>query len=347
MSAAADSTATAARGEVLAEQNEPAGAVGWRRADLWIALGLLVLTLAIALVTIVRAPEYSRIDEYTHADYAYRIWHGELPAAGDQLGQEMLADWSCRGDKKSRPPECGSYEATIPEEFIYEAYQYNFFHPPVFYGAVAVVAGTISDTAGLSFVTAARMASAGVAALGAAAVFLAIRSWRVRRVPAAAIGLLTIANPMVAHAAATVNPDSIAMLVGAGAVWVLGRIYVHGRVPIVAAGGIMLLAAGSKVIIAMVLVAVCIVIGIDGARRWFRGERGMGGRMVALAAVCAAVLIAVYVGWSAFQAGRGDPDWENPMTGLSTAGFGAFWPPAMAVATSITNMFGIGGDYWT
>lgn len=326
----------------------PGAEINWRRRDAWIAIALIALTLLIALVTVYRAPEYSRYDEYTHADYAWKISHGHIPAAGDQVDTPLLIDWSCRGDRKSIPPACDSPEAHDPFNFAYDAYNYNYFHPPLYYGIAGAIATPVSELTGIAFVTVARLVSATLIALGVGALYLAIRSWRLSETVAMTAAGMVIATPMVGHIAAIVNPDAVTILVGAGVVWLLGRIYLDNRVPILGAALLMLLAAGSKVIIAIPVVAMCVYVGIDGLRRWIKKtDTRRGQQMVAMAAVCAVILIGVYVGWAKFQAGRGDPNWMNPMDGLSTAEFNGSWPPLVWVSTSLVQMFGIGRGYWT
>lgn len=315
------------------------------RRDVVIAALLVLAVLLISLVAIVRAPEYSRYDEYTHADYAFKISHGQIPAAGDQASPEILEDWACRGDAKYGAPPCGSPEAEDPDNFMYFAYQYNFFHPPVYYAIAGVSANAISSVIDINFVTAARLVSAGIVALGIAASYLAIRSWRVRAAPATAAALALIATPMVMHSGATVNPDAMALLTGAASVFILGRVVNGGKVPIVLAGVSMLLAAGSKVILSMPLVIVAAYIGIDGLIKFRKSDRARGTKQMLLAVVSAIILIGVYLGWDLVQSGRGDPDWISPMQGLSTRMYTGLPIGELLVSTPFA-FFGIGQGYW-
>jgi len=309
------------------------------RRDVIIAALLALAVLLISLVAIVRAPEYSRYDEYTHADYAFKISHGQIPAAGDQASPEILEDWSCRGDAKFGVPPCGSPEAEDPNNFMYSAYQYNFFHPPVYYAVAGVTANAISSVVDINFVTAARFVSAGIVALGIAASYLAIRTWRVRVAPATTAALALIATPMVMHSGATVNPDAVATLTGAASVFILGRVVNGGKVPIIFAGVSMLLAAGSKVIISLPLVIVAAYVGINGLIKFVKSDRPRGTKQMLLALIC------VYVGWNLVHSGRGDPNWITPMQGLSTAPFTGLPIGELLVSTPLA-FFGIGQGYW-
>lgn len=337
--------------EVAASAANPAK-VGWSKIDLYIGLALMGVAMVISLITMVRAAEYSRYDEYTHADYAWQLAIGEVPAAGDQLTEPQLMDWACRGDTKSTPPKCGSLKALDPNNFVYDAYNYNFFHPPLYYFVVGHSADAVSSITGLAFVTSARLVSAVISAVGIAAAYFAIRSWRVNRSLAATMTTMLLTTPMVGHLAAIVNPDALAMLIGAGAVWAAARVYVDRKVPILSVALLMFVAAASKIIIAMPLVALLFVIGVHGAWRFARSngeraERAFALRMMLMAVISAVVLVAVYFGWDAFQAGRGDPDYVNPMTGASTREFEGRNPLGAWVGSSLFIMFGIGDDYFT
>lgn len=316
------------------------------RADIVIPLLLICITVIVSLVSMVRAPQYSRYDEYTHADYAYRMWVGEVPRAGDVVHPDTLKDWACRGDMKLDPPPCGSLEATDPEAFSYQGIQYNYFHPPLFYTVTGFIAGPVSQLLGISFFTAARLVGMGFTALGIAAVYFAIRSWRVRPAASAAGSMLLLSAAVVMHNGFTVNPDSIAILIGAGVAWALGQYLNRGRVPVVALTGLMFAAAASKVIIAVPILVVCLFLFVDGIRSMIQGDSRRGAKLLTAAVLPVAVLVAIYVGWGWIQAQRGDPDFESPMSGLSTVEIVGN-PLGEWFGTIPLRMFGIGGDYWT
>lgn len=316
------------------------------RADIVIPLLLICITVIVSLVSMVRAPQYSRYDEYTHADYAYRMWVGEVPRAGDFVHPDTLKDWACRGDMKLEPPPCGSIEATDPEAFSHQGIQYNYFHPPLFYAVTGYLAGPVSELTGVSFFTVARMVGTGFIALGIAAVYFAIRSWRIRPGAAAAGSMLLLSVSAVMHNGFIVNPDSLSMLIGAGVVWVLGRRIIHGGVPLLATTGIMVVAAASKVILAVPVLLACLYFGIDGIRQWRLGERKLARRLFLAAALPFIVLMSIYVGWGWIQDHRGDANFVSPMSGLST--FEIVGSPTGEWLASIPfRMFGIGEDYWT
>src|ERR1035437_5625890 len=106
------------------------------------------LVIAIGLVGIVihRAPELSIFDEATHADYAYQISQGHVPAKGSTIAPEILKEWSCHGsfNNKGLPPCKGP--RLDAAQYPGLGQNYNFGHPPVYYAITGVIAGA-ADTA--------------------------------------------------------------------------------------------------------------------------------------------------------------------------------------------------------
>ncbi|BDZ61205.1 hypothetical protein GCM10025873_09960 [Demequina sediminis] len=101
--------------------------------DTWRArTGVLALYLAVAaaiVIPVVLGPgsAMSRIDEPTHADYAWKAAHLEVPFAGSVIAPEIRDIWACVGQERYVLPACG--EDAQAWQFPYSGQQYNFSHP--------------------------------------------------------------------------------------------------------------------------------------------------------------------------------------------------------------------------
>jgi hypothetical protein len=67
------------------------------RRLLVLTLGFLAIAATLCLVSAHRGTQISLIDEATHADYAYQIAHGHIPARGSTIAPPILREWACRG----------------------------------------------------------------------------------------------------------------------------------------------------------------------------------------------------------------------------------------------------------
>ncbi|SEI78508.1 ArnT family glycosyltransferase [Demequina mangrovi] len=283
-------------------------------------LGVLALYLAVAaaiVVPVVLGPggAMSRIDEPTHADYAWRASHLEIPYAGSIIAPEIRDIWACVGQERYELPACGAEAQAW--EFPYEGQQYNFSHPPLYYLVVGLPARAIDAALpSVDFLTAARLPGVLWLGLGMFTMFVALRRWRVD--PAAAIiaPLLLPAFPRVLHAVTTVNPDAATVVIGASAVWLAARIFVDEdadwRIAALLAG----VAAMTKTIAAIPFIALGALLTFRMLRDW--AKRREHGRDAAIVGAMAGAILLPYIAWQAWQSGRGDPNWQNPLVGLNT-----------------------------
>ena len=171
-----------------------------------------------AFIHIVQYSQFSPIDELRHLDYSLQITSGHVPEIGDKLGQDAMREEACRGiDLPFRSPRCDS--ATFdPMTFRDDGWQTAAPHPPVYYILSGISGRTLS---GLGIfdgtLVGARLMSALLFGFGFVACFTAGRQLGVRPFPLlAALGLL-LTMPGALHSASIVNPDSMAMLAGGGA----------------------------------------------------------------------------------------------------------------------------------
>lgn len=286
-----------------------------RRSRLWIALAYLLVAAAIVVpVALGPGKALSRIDEPTHADYAYQVAHFRLPSAGSAIAPEIREHWSCVGQEGYELPECGTDPGAWA--FPYDGQNYNFAHPPLYYFAVGLPARALDAATGLDFVSAARLMGIGWLGGGMFMMFVALRRWRVDPAAALIAPLLLPAFPRVLHASTTVNPDAVAVLAGAAAVWLAARVFVEGssdwRLPaaLTAAAGL------TKTITAVPFIAIALLI-VFRLVRDLRVRRFARADLIVPVAIGLAVLVP-YGLWQAFQGGRGDPYWTNPLVGLNT-----------------------------
>lgn len=301
--------------------SNPAHRAGARRGlllDAGFVIVLIGLTLLISVIGIQRSIELSVYDEFTHIDYVWQITHGTVPARGDVVDPQILSEWACRGQLLDILPKCGSPEVADPTNFTANGVNYNDFHPPLMYSIIAAIAGGIRAVADVNFITSARLADAILLAAGMALIYLAVRSWRVRRLAAASASTLLLCMPAFMVAGSTVTNDIINPFAGAAVIWLLGRVVVAGKAPIVSAALFMAVVAASKVIATMGLVAAAIVIAVVGVIRWRQGDRSLALRTLAIPVVMAAVLIVFYFGWDVFQSGRGEQDYVPSTIGVNS-----------------------------
>lgn len=287
-----------------------------RGARLWIAVLYLIVSAAVVVPVVMGPGEaLSRIDEPTHADYAFQVAHWRLPAAGSAIAPEIRAHWACVGQEGYELPDCGDDPGAWA--FPYDGQNYNFGHPPLYYFLVGMPArGIDAVVPSVEFVDAARLTGVLWLAGGLFMMYVALRRWRID--PAAAIiaPLLLPAFPRVLHASTTVNPDATAILTGAVAVWLAAKIFAEGYVDWRLPALFTALAGLTKTINVVPFIAIALLIIF----RMLRDARHGNFRRADLAipvAVGAAVLVP-YLIWQALQGGRGDPYWTNPLVGLNT-----------------------------
>ncbi len=308
-----------------------------------IILASVYLLIAIAVVIPVvfgGGKAMSRIDEPTHADYAWQIAHGHVPARGDVIAPEIREIWACMGQERYRLPACGG--GNWAWAFPYDADQYNFSHPPLYYAVVGVVARGVDAVTGLDFVQAARLTGIPFLAAGMFMLFVALRRWKVDPAIAMVAPLILVSFPRVLHASTTVNPDAIAPLAGALALWLAARIFLednhHWGLPIVFAG----LVGMTKFITTIPFIALAILAIARALRD--KGVRGVTRHEWIFPMAVAAAIVVPYGVWQLYQAPRGNPLWENPLVGINTRDVlglpGSEWVETLFVG------FNLASDYY-
>lgn len=296
------------------------------RTFLAVCLALFAVAAVLVLSAIARGKTLSLFDEATHADYAYRIAHGQIPARGTPLAPEILREWSCRGGVTGlHLPPCDSSTPPVPSQYPGRGEDYNFGHPPLYYAITGVIArGLGVFLPGPHFITLARLV--GLLWLFAAMVTLyaAIRRFGGGVLFAAAGAALLPLVPGVLHASSTVNNDAAAPLAGSIAALLLARLLIDGAtgwlVPVLAT----FLVTATKVLNALpmlLVAAVCVVLAVSGDRaaRWpiHVSLAHRRRQLLVLAGGIVLAFLVVYQGWNLFQAHRGAQHWVSPVAGIS------------------------------
>jgi hypothetical protein len=153
-----------------------------------LALGCAVLTgMLLALVVALADAPYATGDEPPHVDYAYQVWHGELPVFED--GLELRPD--------------GAWLAPV---------QWTAQHPPLYYLLIAPLVGPLADA---GHPVAAVYAARGVNVLLSGVYVLAV-GWSARRLtrPGSTLPVLAAflagAMPAAAHVGGNAYNDLLA-----------------------------------------------------------------------------------------------------------------------------------------
>ncbi|WP_054953256.1 glycosyltransferase family 39 protein [Flaviflexus massiliensis] len=283
-----------------------------------VALLLAVASLLWSTIAIIASPGLSRYDEWTYIDYSYQVSNGIIPVQGDDLSEYARQAWSCRGMEGDIrgvvPPPCNEVADHPATDWPFEGENYNTFHPPLYF-AFAGGAGKALGVIGVDFTDGARIASALLGAAGAACLYLAIRSWAVRRRNSVGATLIAMSAPALAQSAAIVHNDAISMLAGAAAVWMAARIFKHGNHGWVLPFVLTALISTTRTMSVVAVLAVGILaflVALFQDEKWKRLKPALG---VALGTALP------YVLWTAFQSSRRPADYVPSITGLSTEPF--------------------------
>lgn len=157
------------------------------RAEQLAVLGAVVSGMLLALLVALADAPYATGDEPPHVDYAYQVWHGELPVFED--GLELRPD--------------GAWLAPV---------QWTAQHPPLYYLLIAPLVGPLADA---GHPVAAVYAARGVNVL-LSGVFVLAAWWSARRLTRpgstlpALVAFLVGAMPAAAHVGGTAYNDLLA-----------------------------------------------------------------------------------------------------------------------------------------
>jgi len=285
-----------------------------------VSVSFVFFLIAVGLVSLValRAPQLSPFDEATHADYAYQISHGHVPAKGSTLAPEILKQWSCHGyyDGSPLPPCAGP--GTDASAYPGLGEDYNFAHPPLYYAVTGMITRVADDALPGSphFITLARLLGSLWLFSAMLVLYLALRRFGASWQLSAAAAMLLPLCPQVLFASATVTNDAPAALAGSLAILMLARILVQRKlgwmIPALVTG----LCAATKLLNAVPMLSVAGVLVVVAIVLWRKAHREEAQRLALIAIGVLAATAIVYVGWTVFQSGRGLAGWKSPIQGF-------------------------------
>jgi hypothetical protein len=307
-----------------------------------VALGLLAFASALVLIAVARGQQLSPVDEPAHADYAYAISHGAIPGKGSPIGDEIRYEWSCHGLGDTVKGRCD----TVGGTYAAGAQDYTFGDPPLYYLTTGLIARGLDALipGGHQFITLGRCVGILWLASAMLVLYLALRRFRVGWQYAAAAAALLPLCPGVLAASSTITSDAPAALSGAAALFVLARLTVERRTGWLLPAAVAALATGTKVLNAMPMLTVACVAFFLAVAAYRRGDKSEARRTAGVCAAIAAAFGLVYLGWSAFQSGRGQAGWVNPNkdNGIPLKG--------SAAGDLLSNVFGtyqhLATNYW-
>lgn len=196
-------------------------------------VAVLIVIAAAGLVGLhVRAyTQISPIDELQHVDYLQKASRGQVVARGERVGGVAMREEACRGiDAPVVIPPCDAARLR-PEQFQEAGYNTAYIHPPTYYGVSGILARFGQALPGLDgLVAAGRLTGAIWLAAAVALLWLAMGDLGVGLLARAVLLVVLASSPTVLHASATVNPDAMALLAGAGLLLALLR-WEAGRWP--------------------------------------------------------------------------------------------------------------------
>lgn len=326
---------------IMRLENKAARFADTRRSRLWLGLAYLVIAAAATLpIMFGGGTAMSRIDEPTHSDYAYRISHFEIPAKGSPIAKQIRDEWACMGQERYALPPCRTNARAW--QFPYDGEQYNWAHPPLYYAAVGLPARAIDALTPLGFVESARLTGTLWLAGGMLMLFVALRRWRVDPAVAIIAPLLMMTFPRVLHASTTVNPDAVAPLAGAVAVWLAARLFLEDDRDWILPTVFTLIVGMTKFISVIPFVALAVLTFARALRD--RGWRGLRLTDWLLPVGTASAVIVPYLAWQAFQAPRGNQWWMNPLVGINTRDVQGF--PGSEWIETLFLGFNLASDYY-
>jgi 4-amino-4-deoxy-L-arabinose transferase-like glycosyltransferase len=286
-----------------------------------VVVSCTLLLIAVGLVGLVihRAPRLSVFDEATHADYAYQISIGHVPAKGSTIAPEILKEWSCHGfyDGTRLPPCAGP--AANPGSYPGLGQDYNFAHPPLYYTITGVIArvGDAALPGDSHFITLARLVGSLWLFAAMFVLYLAVRRFGAQWQLAFASAILLALCPPVLIASTTVTNDAPAALSGSLAVLMLARVLVQRKLGWIMPTLVTALSAATKVLNSLPMLSVAGVLLIASLVAWREEDRREARKLALIVLGVLAATAMVYVGWTAVQSGRGLAGWKSPIAGFT------------------------------
>jgi hypothetical protein len=261
---------------------------------------------------------YSVFDEVSHMSYAWSVSHGNLPAKGDNVAQQVLDDWPCSGQDRSTIASCKDGKATSQFTVVQ---QYNYFHPPVYYFITGWFARIVSTIwTGISFMVAARALSIVWMVAGCIALYFALRSWKIEKIYCYATVALIPFIPVFLNPGTAVTNDAPGLLAGASTIWVSSMILLRQKKflwPAVGLAFIFGLVKGTFVFQFLGLAAVLVLYGVWSLFRNTDDRQRGKDLLIQGMAIGISGLVSLY-SFTIFQSFRGDQSAKSVIQGINT-----------------------------
>ena len=314
------------------------------RRLLLVSLGLMGIAIALVFIAVARGPQISITDEPAHAGYLYMVAHGEIPAKGTLVPKEIRYEWYCHDLQAGT----GSSNCTGFNASTFESGQqvYTFGDPPVYYAITGLLDRAISPLipGSHNFITVGRDLGA-LWLFGAMLVlYLAARKFRVAPPYAFAAAALLPLCPGVLASTSQITSDGPSALCGALGLYVLARILIDKRMGLIVPFLATVLTTGTKILNGMPLLVVGGVTFFLALAALHRRDWRSAVRPLLITVVTGLGFGLTYLGWNAFQNGRGAAAWVNPNLGSGVPLTGS------PVGDLMSNLFGTFGklttSYW-
>ncbi|WP_194784488.1 hypothetical protein [Actinomyces haliotis] len=322
------------------QQTSPS-AHSWRRSDTLAVVILIAAALATSLIGIVRAPQFSPIDEMTHVDYTWRVMHGSFPHRGDNMTAWTLEEWTChRQTNFPQLPACGKHTAA---DFNRDIENSNAWQPPLYYiydAAFTRAAMKVSDADPVNIM---RLGSGTLIGAGLAATYALCRMWNIKRSVAFAVTIFLLCEPHIATEAMTVTEDAAALIISIGALWTLSLVLHNHPHAWVYAAMVAFVAAMSKTILLSPVITMCAVL-LFGLTRWTRNHdpRTMNAVRTMVAAAAAAAIPTLL--WNHYTAAHTPAGWHSTTLGINNRPLDGL--PFNVWLPGILRGYGFNGGYW-
>jgi hypothetical protein len=180
-------------------------------------LVLVLASLGLGTLHVLQHTDLSPVDELQHIDYLYKA--PAVVHSGEKVGQEAMREQACRGLVLWASPPCDPDATYDPEDFQESGSNTAAIYSPLYYTLTKVVALPLDAVPGVGLVTAARLVGAVWLAGGLVMTLLVARRLGAHPYTATPLLLAAACVPTVLYPAATITPDSMALLGGAALVW--------------------------------------------------------------------------------------------------------------------------------
>ena len=284
---------------------------------LLVSLGLMAIAIALVFIAVARGPQISITDEPPHAGYLYLVAHGQIPAKGTLIPQEIRYEWYCHNlQAATGSADCTGFNAST---FQTTSQVYTFGDPPVYYAITGALDRVISPLipGTHNFINVGRDLGA-LWLFGAMLVlYLAARKFRVAPAYAFAAAALLPLCPGVLASTSQITSDAPGALCGAIGLYLLARILIDKRMGLVVPFLAIVLTTGTKILNGMPVLVVGGVAFFLAAAALYRRDWRSAVRPLLISVVVVLGFGLTYQGWNSFQNHRGVANWVNPNLGNS------------------------------